>query len=103
MSLRINEAIILGSQLPPRILTPDNHWDDQTRNSQADESARNEHVLNTIFLHPWIDGKWNTNARSISDKRNSRERVAGNLILTLIPKCSFNVVERFNSHHDSYQ
>lgn len=103
MSLGINKTIILRRQLPPRIFTPDNHWDDQTCNSQADESTRNEHVLNTIPIHPWIYGKWNTNARSISDKCNTCERVAGNLSLMLVPICNSNVVERFNSRHDSYQ
>lgn len=80
VTLLLYKAIIAGCQATARPLAVENHGNNEQRDTQTDESAGNEHILETVALNPRRNGKWNSDADGIAEECNSREGITGNLL-----------------------
>jgi len=79
MSLLLNQTIVARSQPTTSILTPKYHGHNQQCHGEANETARNKHILEAISLHPRNNSEWDADTDSVAEKGNTRERVAANL------------------------
>lgn len=85
-ALLLHEAIVACCQASTRPLAIEHHGYNEQRYTQTHESTGNEHILQTISLHPWRNSKGNTNAEGISKECNTGKGVTGDLLRCNIRK-----------------
>ncbi|KAJ5849267.1 hypothetical protein N7534_007956 [Penicillium rubens] len=78
VTLLFHEAIVACCQVTTRLFAVEHHRNDEQRDTQIDERAGNEHILETIALDPGRNCKWDSNADDITEEGYSREGVTGN-------------------------
>lgn len=85
-ALLLHETIVACCQASTRPLAIEHHGYNERSDTQTNESTGNEHILQTISLHPWRNSKRNANTEGISKECNTREGVTGDLLRCNISK-----------------